>query len=50
MEITPTTLHQRTPLFLGSAEDVKECEEFIQQRHPALTADRRNPADVRAKT
>jgi fructose-1,6-bisphosphatase I len=49
MDIVPTSLHERTPLFLGSAEDVRECEEFIQERHPALTADRRNPAHVRAK-
>jgi len=41
MEIEPTTLHQRTPLVLGSCEDVRECEEFVQGRHPALTAERR---------
>jgi len=38
----PTALHQRTPLFLGSLEDVRECEEFIQEKHPAITAERRN--------
>ena len=42
MDIVPTSLHQRTPLFLGSSDDVRECEEFIQERHPAITADRRN--------
>lgn len=30
LEIQPSTLHQRTPLFLGSEEDVKLCEEFVQ--------------------
>jgi fructose-1,6-bisphosphatase I len=49
MEITPTSLHERTPLVLGSPDDVRECEAFIQEQHPALTADRRNPGNVRAK-
>jgi fructose-1,6-bisphosphatase I len=43
MEIAPATLHERTPLILGSAENVKECEEFIQGRHPALGSERRAP-------
>ncbi len=30
LEIQPTALHQRTPLFLGSTEDVIEAEEFFQ--------------------
>jgi fructose-1,6-bisphosphatase I len=30
MEIRPTQLHQRVPLFIGSAEDVTEAEAFIQ--------------------
>jgi fructose-1,6-bisphosphatase I len=42
LEIVPKALHQRTPLFLGSAEDVRECEQFIQEKHPAITAERRN--------
>ena len=41
MEITPESLHERTPLILGSAEDVREAEVFVQNRHPAITADRR---------
>jgi fructose-1,6-bisphosphatase I len=41
MDIAPATLHERTPLVLGSAEDVRECQEFIQGRHPALTSERR---------
>ncbi|HUK62541.1 MAG TPA: hypothetical protein VLV15_04380, partial [Dongiaceae bacterium] len=48
LDLEPTTLHERTPLFLGSREDVRECEEFLQGRHPALTADRRATSDVRA--
>ena len=44
MEITPTGLHDRTPLVLGSTEDVRECEQFIQGRHPALTSERRSPS------
>jgi fructose-1,6-bisphosphatase I len=30
LDIKPTTLHQHTPVFLGSEEDVKMCEEFLQ--------------------
>jgi fructose-1,6-bisphosphatase I len=30
LEIQPTSLHQHTPVFLGSEEDVKTCEEFLQ--------------------
>ena len=41
VEIEPTSLHQRTPLYLGSAQDVKECETFVQGRNPAITAERR---------
>jgi fructose-1,6-bisphosphatase I len=41
MELVPTTLHERTPLFLGSPEDVRECETFVQGRNPAITAERR---------
>jgi fructose-1,6-bisphosphatase I len=29
LEIVPTDLHQRTPLIIGSAEDVKEAESFL---------------------
>ena len=41
LEIEPTSLHQRTPLYLGSAQDVKECETFVQGCNPAITAERR---------
>ena len=31
MEIEPTELHQRCPLFIGSAEMVEKAEEFLQK-------------------
>ncbi|MCU0452463.1 MAG: class 1 fructose-bisphosphatase [Bacteroidetes bacterium] len=30
LDVVPTSLHARTPLFIGSDEDVAECEEFLQ--------------------
>jgi len=42
MDITPSKLHQKTPLILGSCEDVRDCELFIQEKHQAVTADRRH--------
>ena len=30
LDIEPTDLHQRTPLLIGSYDDVKEAEEFLQ--------------------
>jgi fructose-1,6-bisphosphatase I len=41
LDLEPTSLHQRTPLVIGSAQDVRECESFIQGRNPAITAERR---------
>ena len=41
MDVAPTSLHQRTPLFLGSPDDVRECEAFIQEKHEGVVADRR---------
>ena len=35
LEIPPTELHQRTPLYIGSAEDVREAESFLAGTHPA---------------
>lgn len=32
LEVQPTSLHQHTPVFLGSEEDVALCEEFLQGR------------------
>ena len=31
LDIQPQTLHQRTPLFVGSQDLVKKAEEFIQK-------------------
>jgi len=42
LEIAPAQLHEKTPLYLGSAQDVRECEKFIQGKHEAVSADRRN--------
>ncbi len=42
LELVPTGLHERTPLVLGSPHDVRECEQFVQGKHPAITAERRN--------
>jgi len=41
VDIAPESLHQRSPLFLGSPEDVKECEAFLAGKHAAITMDRR---------
>ncbi|MBI1806411.1 MAG: class 1 fructose-bisphosphatase [Ignavibacteria bacterium] len=30
LQVQPASLHQHTPVFLGSTEDVKMCEEFLQ--------------------
>ncbi len=30
LDVQPTSLHQHTPVFLGSEEDVKLCEEFLR--------------------
>lgn len=30
LQVQPTALHEHTPVFLGSEEDVKMCEEFLQ--------------------
>ena len=50
LDLEPTSLHQRTPLYLGSAQDVKECESFIQGRNPAITAERRAGNQMRQGT
>ncbi len=31
LEIEPTELHQRTPLFIGNTEDVLMVEKFIKE-------------------
>jgi fructose-1,6-bisphosphatase I len=42
MDIPPAALHQRTPLFLGSPEDVSEAEAFYQEKHDGVTRERRS--------
>lgn len=41
MDIAPSSLHQRTPLYLGSPEDVRECEMFLAGQHEAVGVERR---------
>jgi len=41
LDLVPESLHQKTPLYLGSALDVHECEQFIQETHEAVSVDRR---------
>ncbi len=40
LDIVPTSLHQRTPLFIGSTEDVCIAEEFIQGKRQLPAASR----------
>ena len=35
LDIVPTSLHQKTPLFIGSEEDVREAEDFVQGKRSA---------------
>jgi len=41
LDLEPTSLHEKTPFLVGSPQDVREAELFIQERHQAVTADRR---------
>ena len=41
LDITPLSLHQRTPLVIGSVKDVTECGTFLMGDNPAVTRDRR---------
>jgi fructose-1,6-bisphosphatase I len=41
LEIAPAELHQKTPLVLGSPLDVRDCELFVQEKHAAVTIERR---------
>ena len=36
LDLQPTELHQRTPIFMGSKEDVDECASFLDGSHSAL--------------
>ena len=42
MDIAPSSLHQRTPLFIGSPDCVKDCEAFLTGKHEGLTMERRS--------
>ena len=42
LELAPQALHQRTPLFLGSTRDVRDCERFLQGKHDAVVRERRD--------
>jgi hypothetical protein len=44
MEIAPGSLHERTPLVVGSRLDVDEAVSFIQGKHQGLTTERRSSA------
>jgi len=50
LEIAPGTLHERTPLIVGSKEDVEEAMAFIQGKHAELTTDRRASSEVRTRS
>jgi fructose-1,6-bisphosphatase I len=50
LEIAPGTLHERTPLIVGSKEDVQEAMAFIQGKHAELTTDRRAASEVRTRS
>ncbi len=41
MDLHPKALHERTQLFIGSPEDVAECEQFIQEKHAGVGMNRR---------
>lgn len=36
LDIEPESVHQRVPLYIGSTEDVNECEAFLNGTHPYL--------------
>jgi fructose-1,6-bisphosphatase I len=43
LDIVPTELHQRTPLYIGSADDVREAEAFLAgNATPASAGERRS--------
>jgi fructose-1,6-bisphosphatase I len=41
MDVAPDSLHQRSPLFLGSPDDVKDCEAFLAGTHDGANVERR---------
>jgi fructose-1,6-bisphosphatase I len=41
MDLAPDSLHQRSPIFIGSPEDVKDCEAFLAGTHEGANVERR---------
>ena len=41
MDLAPNSLHQRSPIFIGSPEDVKDCEAFLAGTHEGANVERR---------
>jgi len=41
MDLAPAALHQRTPLFLGSPDDVAEAESFYNEKHDGVKSESR---------
>jgi len=39
MDLAPEILHQRTPLFIGSKQNIADCVNFLNGKHPALKRD-----------
>ena len=47
MEIAPGALHERTPLFVGSRQNVEEAMQFVSGKHQQLSTERRAEAPAR---
>ncbi|HUK63347.1 MAG TPA: hypothetical protein VLV15_08440, partial [Dongiaceae bacterium] len=50
LDLAPGSLHQRTPLFIGSPDDVRDCEAFLSGRHAGVSSDRRGNHDLPARS
>jgi fructose-1,6-bisphosphatase I len=48
-DLKPKSLHQRTPLIIGSPQDVRECQQFLSEKHPAVKRERRVRSEVKAR-
>jgi fructose-1,6-bisphosphatase I len=47
MDLPPDSLHQRQPLFIGSPDDVAECEAFLAGKHDGVVLERRAMSESR---
>lgn len=47
LDMAPSSLHQRTPLFIGSPDDVADCEAFLAGKHVGVSAERRGLSSER---